>query len=222
MPSPALLPFRKQSFGRWRVVVPDAGRDKHGNVLTRCRCRCGSVRDVRLTLLWAGKSESCRECRSPENGRKYGGRANLTHGACRGGRRTVEYVAWCHMRARCNDESHPEYRDYGGRGIKVHPAWKSFSRFLFDVGLRPGRGYSLGRAENDKGYGPGNVRWETKTEQNNNTRRNRLITVDGVTKTLTQWSRQTGVSVNTIRSRLKRGWCSKRAVGVHVPRIYET
>lgn len=32
---------------------------------------------------------------------------------------TPEHVAWRHMRKRCNNPSHPKYKDYGGRGIKV-------------------------------------------------------------------------------------------------------
>ena len=68
------------------------------------------------------------------------------------------------MKARCADPNHPRY---GGRGIKVHPAWvDNFDAFFEYVGPRPSPGHSLDRfPDNDGDYGPGNVRWATRKEQ---------------------------------------------------------
>lgn len=43
--------------------------------------------------------------------------------------------------------------------------------FLKDMGEKPGKGYSLDRVDNDKGYYPENCRWATRRTQNLNTRR---------------------------------------------------
>lgn len=55
-------------------------------------------------------------------------------------------------------------------------------------------------------YEPGNVRWATKLEQARNRRDNIKITLDGVTRTLTEWSDVTSIKINTLRYRLKCKW----------------
>lgn len=46
-----------QVFGRW-TVESHAGRSR-GSTLWRCRCACGTVRDVPRTNLTGGKTTSC-------------------------------------------------------------------------------------------------------------------------------------------------------------------
>lgn len=82
-----------------------------------------------------------------------------------------EWQCWSNARKRCHGEWHPQYASYGGRGIKVHEEWRnSFRNFMLYVGAKPHPGVSLDRIDNDKGYEPGNVRWATPREQNNNRR----------------------------------------------------
>lgn len=47
------------------------------------------------------------------------------------------YQAWCCMKERCYRVNHSDYHNYGGRGIKVCPAWHYFPNFLSDMGERP-------------------------------------------------------------------------------------
>jgi hypothetical protein len=104
------------------------------------------------------------------------------------------YRTWLNMRARCR-------RGYA----ELCPAWERFETFLADMGERP-EGRSLDRKDGTKGYEPGNCRWATRVEQNNNKRNNRRITYKGETKTATQWGREIGISGDTIASRIKKGW----------------
>lgn len=92
--------------------------------------------------------------------------------------KSPEWLAWRAMRVRCNNQSSPKYPDYGGRGIKVCEEWQnSFLAFYNYIGNRPGKGYSLDRIDNDGNYEPGNVRWATYSQQNNNQRRSKKYSV---------------------------------------------
>jgi len=65
---------------------------------------------------------------------------------------------------------------YGGRGIIVCDEWlNSFTAFFNDMGKRPGSEYSIERVNNDGNYEPGNCKWATMGEQQNNTRQNKLF-----------------------------------------------
>ncbi len=78
------------------------------------------------------------------------------------------YRCYINILARCRNENHPRYADYGGRGILCH--FESFEAFAREVGLRPSSGHSIDRIDNERGYEPGNVRWATDAEQSRNRR----------------------------------------------------
>lgn len=64
----------------------------------------------------------------------------------------------------------PSYPQYGGRGIKVCDRWQRFENFLADMGVRP-EGKTLDRIDTDGNYEPGNCKWSTASEQQQNKRR---------------------------------------------------
>jgi hypothetical protein len=82
---------------------------------------------------------------------------------------------------------------------------QSFESFLADMGTCP-PGMTLGRKDNDKGYEPDNCEWQTQKSQANNRRNNHLITFNGKTQTLQQWSDETGMHFQTLRRRIVSGW----------------
>jgi hypothetical protein len=78
------------------------------------------------------------------------------------------------MLARCTNRKHPQYPNYGGRGIVVLSRWRKFEEFLADMGDPPA-GYTLERMDNDRGYSARNCKWATWTEQANNRRPRRIL-----------------------------------------------
>ena len=79
-----------------------------------------------------------------------------------------EYRAWQAVRNRCLNPESKDYPYYGGRGIKMHPAWNDFTVFLADVGRKPDPLLTLDRIESNGNYEPGNVRWATRQVQARN------------------------------------------------------
>jgi hypothetical protein len=147
--------------------------------------------------LLRGRHRSCGGCQGVER-----------HGMSN----TPEYGVWKGMIKRCTNVASDDFRHYGARGISVCPQWlQSFTAFLADVGPRPTPEYSIDRyPDNDGNYEPGNVRWSTQDEQMSNMRRNRVIEFNGLSMTLSQWSRHTGLSLQTLSSRLRLGWSVER------------
>ena len=128
-----------------------------------------------------------------------------THGQSK----TLLYNAWQNMIKRCDKPSCKSYKYYGGRGIKVCKRWYGFVNFHADMGDRPTPKHTLDRINNNGDYKPSNCRWVTQAQQNLNTRRSVFISYKGVTKTMVEWGRETGIKRGTIRARLKRGWSVK-------------
>jgi hypothetical protein len=117
------------------------------------------------------------------------------------------------MIQRCHNPNVEGYVNYGGRGIVVHPMWRtSFAAFLEHIGPYPGPGYSVERIDNARSYEPGNVRWATAKEQALNRRSNVVVEFRGERRCLSEWAKMLDVSFATLKARIFRlGWSVERA-----------
>lgn len=120
---------------------------------------------------------------------------------------TRVYKIYENMMNRCRNPNADNYQYYGGRGITVCGEWLGrpveFYAWAITNGYQPG--LTLDRINGDEGYCPGNCRWATLSEQMNNTRNNRLITVAGETHTMMEWARIKNVPYKTLAQRVYRG-----------------
>lgn len=115
------------------------------------------------------------------------------------------YGVWVGMKQRCLNPNAPQYKHYGGRGIKVCGRWKnSFANFTKDMGERP-EGCELERINNDGNYSPKNCRWATRGEQLRNRRHTVRVKIEGKTHLVCDLAAASGRKPDTIVHRAKLG-----------------
>ncbi len=78
---------------------------------------------------------------------------------------TDEYKIWAGIRSRCNPKTKMGSNKYY-TGIRISEDWaRTFFNFRSDMGIRPGKRYSVDRRDNARGYCKHNCRWATKHQQ---------------------------------------------------------
>ena len=140
-------------------------------------------------------------------------KANVKHGLYN----TKLYHVFIGMKQRCFNQNNPSYPRYGGRGITICEEWlgdKGFNNFYkwsMENGYK--EGLSIDRIDNDGNYEPSNCRWADNYTQLNNYSRNKNITFNGETHSLSVWGRikPNGLGYETLRNRLRSGWDVDRA-----------
>lgn len=88
--------------------------------------------------------------------------------------RQPEYTNWAHAKARSSKSNSGTSNSYYDKGIRMYEPLRKrnigFWLFLEHIGRKPSGEYSIDRINNDEGYFPGNVRWATRKQQQNNKR----------------------------------------------------
>jgi hypothetical protein len=203
--------FEPETFGRLTTIGPQfklpIGKTGSRTSYQVCECSCGRVTIAMTNNLNRNHTTSCG-CRRKDAAKEL----KTTHGESS---KTPEYKIWINMHTRCNNPKNKSYADYGGRGIAVCIKWSGpfgYKNFLDDMGRRPSPRHSLDRKNTNGEYSPENCRWATPSEQANNRRSSRVLTYNGKSQTLTQWSVESGLGYCTIKMRLKRGWSVEKAL----------
>lgn len=193
-----------RKFGRL-TAVKDVGTKGH-NRLWLCQCSCGNTKTTISYNLVKGLATSCgcklRETLLKRNQRLAKHRLS----------KIPEYQAWSHMMNRCRNPKEKRYNDYGGRGIQVCKRWHNAKLFFSDMGPKPTPKHTIDRINNELGYFPLNCRWATRLVQNRNTRRNKILTINGISKCISEWAESATVKAGTIYARVESGWPHDLAV----------
>jgi hypothetical protein len=165
---------------------------EHGSASVMvARCDCGVEKKVRASHIKNGRTISCGCART-----KHGQFVKKTNGS-------PTYGTWKSMIRRCTKPTDASYRKYGAKGITVCDRWMEFENFRADMGDRP-PGTSIDRIDGTLGYSADNCRWATIEEQNRNRSISRMVTIDGETKTASEWAHSSGISTRCIYSRLDK------------------
>ena len=188
-------------FGRL-IALEDIGQARNGRGrLWLCLCDCGEFTNVPACYLRSGNTTSCG-CAQREAA-AMSCVSLATHGL------TGHRISTIHrsMILRCDDPSSVSYQYYGAVGIKVCHDWydlRNFADWAFANGYDAH--LTIDRIDNDDGYSPENCRWATYKDQANNRTGNFVVNFNGDSRTVAQWSDETGIGVSTILYRLHAGW----------------
>ena len=172
-----------------------------------CLCECGNDLLVKEYDIKNGVIKSCG-CLKEE----YSQIGNPVHNL-NGTRLQRIYYS---MKRRCYLKTHIHYKNYGGRGIVICDEWlgknglKNFAEWALKNGYK--EDLSIDRIDNNGNYCPGNCKWSTCLEQQNNTSYNKIIEYNGEEMTVSQAARKYNISVPTLFNRINKWNNIKRAI----------
>lgn len=198
---PPKIDLTGQVFGKWTALegISVEGKNRPYYV---CLCECGTKRVVKGAILSAGGSQSCG-CWKKE---KLSVRTRK-HGLSRINKPI--YDAWFQLNKRCYDSNHPQYQDYGGRGIRVCDAWRDDFPAFYTWALANGwkSGLSIDRYPNNDGnYEPLNCRWATDGQQQRNRRVSKTYVFFGEEWHIGEIAETFGLNPRRIAGRIYHGW----------------
>jgi hypothetical protein len=170
-----------------------------------CQCDCGKIISVLQSNLYANRQKSCGCLKLEKTIQR-----STTHNQ----RHTKLYEVWKTMKQRCLNPNNKSFHNYGGRGIVVCDEWKDNYQAFYEWSMnnKYKEGLSLDRINNDGNYEPSNCRWADRITQCNNTRQNKYYIINGVSKTIHQWSLEYNIPVKIVRQRLYQKWDLEKAL----------
>jgi hypothetical protein len=102
------------------------------------------------------------------------------------------------MKQRCINKNFTNFKNYGGRGIKVCDRWLKFENFLLDMGIKPNKDYQIDRIDNNGNYEINNCKWSSRIENCNNKNNNIKYNYKGELLSVTEISRISGITRSRI------------------------
>lgn len=179
------------------------------------KCDCDNIKVIDIYSVISGSIKSCGCLRSKIMSQKTS-KHNMS--------KTRIFRIWSLMKDRCYNSKSTQYINWGGRGIKVCDEWLGENGFINFYNWAMANGYieeqlpngrnklELDRIDNDGNYEPSNCRWATHKQQQNNKRNNRLITYNGETRNITEWTEFMRFPKYLLKNRLDYGWSIEKAL----------
>lgn len=182
----------EQRFGR--LVAKKLLRVEDRHAVWECQCDCGETVEINVNSLVSGRTKSCG-CLLRERAIE----TKTTHGLSN----SYIYNTWKSMIRRCTVKSDRQYKNYGGRGIKVCEEWKgkkglkNFNDWSMENGYADN--LTIDRIDNDGNYDPSNCRWADWETQCYNKRTTRRFLVCGEVKNLKEISEEYKIPLQKLR-----------------------
>jgi len=186
-------------FGRLTILAIQQDESRRAIAFWQCSCgRCGTTK---ISNILRGYRRSCGCLAQDRSTSEVFKTQNIKHGKCN----TKVYNIWRGMHNRCRNSKDKCWHRYGGRGITVSDAWKSFEQFYADMGDPP-VGCSIDRKDNEGNYCKENCRWATILEQANNTSTNKIYAYNSKRYTIADLARELKINSSTLGKHLREGW----------------
>lgn len=155
--------------------------NKNYKPIWRIRCFCGKEFTTIGAMILNGDKQSCG-CKKPQRDYSKGEESkSYKHGDSF----SRLYGIWVDMRARCHNSNLKNYKNYGGRGIKVCKEWDESYTAFKEWALKNNYkdDLTIDRIDVNGNYEPDNCRWTTMLVQSRNKRANtkNLSKTSGVT-----------------------------------------
>ena len=172
--------------------------NKKTKICWLCQCDCGKQTIVQANHLSEGSTTSCGHCADARESRLY-------------------KSVWNKLFQRCYNPNNKDYKNYGGRGIRVCDEWHDYLAFrtwALENGYDENASYgqcTLDRIDVNGDYCPQNCRFVDLTTQCRNKQYNHFVTYNGQTRTIAEWAEITNISANALYNRFNRGWTPERA-----------
>lgn len=224
-----------KQFGKWIVlkqtddyIQPSNGKH-HAMWLCKCSCKYGTITAVQGKHLKNGKSTKCVYCSREEKIMllEYKNKQNKKNIIISEEELKIKkqkkrlHSIWGNMKDRCFNKNSDRYYRYGGRGVSICDEWMIFDNF-YNWALNNGYqdNLTIDRVNNDGNYTPDNCRWADNITQANNKSNNNVLTYNGESHTLREWSRLIGIDSRTIFKRINRdGWTLEDALNKPIRKV---
>lgn len=129
MPAYCIDKYIGKKFNKITILSIVSGSSQRRKVVGECEC--GIIKIFWLTHLLGGKTKSCGCLLKTHPNKKTHGLTNHKL-----------YSVWSDMKNRCYNKNFRQYKNYGGRGVRVCRKWKnnfmSFYNWAIQNGWRPG------------------------------------------------------------------------------------
>lgn len=177
----------------------------------QCLCDCGNIVNIRKYPLTSGLTKSCG-CIQKEVASKI----NTKHGKSY----THLNNAYRTIKSRCYNVNNRDYKDYGGRGIKMCDEWRNDFMAFYNWAIENGydenktiKEQSIDRIDVNGNYEPSNCRYVNIYVQARNKRRTKKYEYNGQMLDLKTISELKGVKYNTLWQRInKYGYTFEKAL----------
>ena len=154
------IDLKNHKFGRPTVIRDSRKRTRCGHIIWLCKCICGKRVEIISGNLRYGHTRSCG-CLSRERIATLG-RANLRHGE--NDKNSRLYVAWINLKRKCYNRNAVNYKNYGGKKIRVCEEWLdrktgylNFRMWAMENGYTVDlRFFIIARKDRRKNFGPDN------------------------------------------------------------------